>query len=146
VHFLCRFDWGDIVILKNFLRRAFMFNNIGKKIKKLAQFGCWVGIICCIITGIVFLVLTSVKLIFILPGLLVLILGPILMWIGSWYLYSWGDTVDNVQMLKEKLCGKSDADNSKKQEKEKQKLEELLASGLISHEEYLKALEKEGLC
>ena len=123
-----------------------MFNNIGKKIKKLAQFGCWVGIICCIITGIVFLILTSVQSEFVIFGLLVLILGPILMWIGSWVLYSWGDTVDNVQALKEKLCGENTTDNSTEQEKSKQKLDELLASGLISREEYLKAVEKEGLC
>lgn len=124
-----------------------MFKNIGKKIKKLAQFVCWIGIVCCVITGIVLLILSTKNFrVFFIPGLLVLILGPVIMWIGSWVLYSWGDTVDNVQALKEKLCGKNTTDNSTKQEKSKQKLDELLASGLISREEYLKAVEKEGLC
>ena len=127
-----------------------MFNNIGKKIKKLAQFGCWVGIICCVITGIVFLALISEDWIFIIPGLLTLILGPILMWIGSWLLYSWGDTVDNVQALKNYQCGENLAENSfskeKKMDSKKQKLDELLSSGLISLDEYNKALEKEELC
>lgn len=126
-----------------------MFNNIGKKIKLLAKFGCWVGIICCVIAGIIFLAFVGEDWWWIIPGLLTLLLGPILMWIGSWLLYSWGDLVDNVQALKIERCGEEGpckkAEKSTPNEKQ-QKLQDLLSSGLITLEEYNKALEKEELC
>ena len=124
-----------------------MFNNIGKKIKLWAKITCWIGIIGCIILGIIFCALTYISYAFLISGLCTLIVGPFIAWISSWLLYSWGDVVDCVQAIKEKQLGENPSTpKTQKQTSTKQKLEELLASGLISREEYVKALEKEGLC
>ena len=123
-----------------------MFNNIGKKIKLLAKFGCWVGIICCVITGIIFLALIGEDWIFIIPGLITLIAGPVIMWIASWLTYSWGDLIENVQSIKNNICNDEPLSTPNKTSKNKQKLDALLSSGLINQEEYNKALEKENLC
>ena len=126
-----------------------MFNNIGKKIKALAKIICWFGIISSIFSGIVLLAFAGEFWGFAIIGLSTMIVGPLLAWISSWMLYSWGDLVDNVQAIKCKQCGEevpvAPATTPKKQSTNKQKLTELLASGLISFEEYNKALEKEGL-
>lgn len=57
-----------------------MFDNIGRKIKILAQVLCWIGIIGSVITGIAFL--TNER-----PGLGVIIIfgGELLSWIGSFF-------------------------------------------------------------
>lgn len=87
-----------------------MFNNIGKKIKTLAKVICWLGIIGSIITGIVLIAVglddlssrysSDEGVIMIVAGLLTMVVGSIISWVGSFKLYGFGDVVDNVQAIR----------------------------------------------
>ena len=74
-----------------------MFDNIGKKIKAAAKFVCIIGIVVFVITGFVLLSVIGFF------GLLIMLIGPLVSWISSWLLYSWGDLVDNIQEIKENM-------------------------------------------
>ena len=71
----------------------FNYENIGNKIKGLAQMAFVVGAIAAVITGIA-LMATDEDLI--LYGLLVLIVGPIIAWVSSWLLYGFGQLIENT--------------------------------------------------
>lgn len=127
-----------------------MFENIGKKIKGLAKFYCWIGIIVSLITGLVFCIISASEdeVGFLIPGLCLLFLGPLFSWIGSWLLYSWGDIVDNVQTIKQSCAGAIATEQEQPSSalvKHNKKLDDLLKSGLITQEEYEKAIQKESL-
>ena len=97
-----------------------MFKNIGKKIKVFAKVICWIGIILSVISGIILIVagvnnndirtiingtvqyMDSTMLIVL--GVVVLILGPIVSWIGSFMTYGFGEIVDNTQAIKNKIA------------------------------------------
>ncbi len=78
-----------------------MFNNVGSKCKTLAKVVCWLGIVLCVIIGIIMIVASGEthsdqeKTTMLLSGLLYLILGPILSWLGSLSLYAIGETAEN---------------------------------------------------
>ena len=85
-----------------------MFNNIGAKIKGLAKFICWAGIVICVITGIIMLVqakdaYSGVRPTLILIGLAIMIIGSLLSWIGSFLLYGFGELVDNSSKIRQEL-------------------------------------------
>ena len=69
-----------------------MFDNIGGKIKTLAKVVCWIGIIACIITGIVQMA-TDEDLV--LAGILTAVVGSLLSWVSSFVLYGFGQLVEN---------------------------------------------------
>ncbi len=71
-----------------------MFNNIGDKIKKLAMVSTILGIIISVIYGIV-LMASDNDLIFV--GLLVIVLGSLLFWIGSFTLYGFGEMINQLE-------------------------------------------------
>ena len=90
-----------------------MFSNIGGKIKKLAKAVCWIGIIFSCIAGIgVSVGLGSNALVGALVGLLVAIIGSLLSWIGSFFMYGFGELVENSKIMAETLklsdSGKAD--------------------------------------
>ncbi len=70
-----------------------LYIDIGKKIKNLAKWTFIVEAIGAIITGLV-LLFTDEDLI--LYGLLTLICGPIIAYVGSWILYAFGELVDKT--------------------------------------------------
>ena len=74
-----------------------LYENIGGKIKNLAKWIFIVEAIGAIITGLVFLFTDED---FILYGLLIMILGPIVAWVGSWILYAFGELVDTAYINK----------------------------------------------
>ena len=76
-----------------------MFNNIGGKIKGLAQFIAWVGIILSFISGID--VISSYS--NFVGGLLVIVIGSILSWIGSFVLYGFGQLIENSDDMAEMI-------------------------------------------
>ena len=89
-----------------------MFDNIGEKIKKLANTICWIGIIGSFIAGIAyFVILANAN----KPGMgfLVLLLigagGSLLSWIGSFATYALGELVDNSSKIlaEQKKAGKN---------------------------------------
>lgn len=89
-----------------------MFNNIGGKIKALAKVLCWIGIIISVLIAIVVFIAAGEagQVVFngyrydsssmILPGILILILGPLLSWINSFLLYGFGTLVENSEFIK----------------------------------------------
>ena len=54
-----------------------MWDNIGSKLQKLAKVVCWLGIIVSVISGIVFMTQNQIVI-----GLVYLILGSVMSWIG----------------------------------------------------------------
>jgi len=83
-----------------------MFNNIGDKIKTVAQTLCWIGIIISIILGIFLIVDNDGSA---LTGVLVMVLGSISSWIGSFVTYGFGQLVENSDILVEQLYRKNSA-------------------------------------
>ena len=119
-----------------------MFDNIGRKIKALAKIICWMGIIISIFIGINIIIFGEVK----FNGALIMILGPLLSWVGSFVLYGYGQIIENT----DKLVNQDTVIKINKTAKETvvssrfNKLNELREQGLISEEEYQKALNKDG--
>ena len=73
-----------------------MFNNIGGKIKTLAQVVCWLGIIASVIFGIILMLQNEDN---VLIGFIVLILGCFFSWISSFMTYGFGQLVENIDIL-----------------------------------------------
>ena len=85
-----------------------MFDNIGGKIKGLAKFVCWLGIILSFVFG--FILITSATVgsgYLIVAGIVLIVGGSILSWIGSFVLYGFGELVENssdlVRMKKDEI-------------------------------------------
>jgi hypothetical protein len=66
-----------------------MFNDIGKKIKTLAELICWIGILISLILGLIFVIEN------IFVGFIIFIIGVLSSWVGSIFLYGFGELVDN---------------------------------------------------
>ena len=76
-----------------------LYKNIGGKIKNWAKWMFIVEAIGAIITGLVFLFTDED---YILYGLLIMILGPIVAWVGTWLLYAFGELVEDVHAMRNK--------------------------------------------
>lgn len=107
-----------------------MFNNIGAKIKGIAQFITVVGIIICIIAGFVIMTIDEDL---IIVGLLVMVLGSLIFWLSSFILYAFGQLVDNT----DKLVELQQPSDNKTDNLKLKSLENLKAKNLISEEEYI---------
>ncbi len=73
-----------------------MFDNIGGKIKALAQVVCWIGIIFSFIGGIA-VMLSDVDLFFL--SFVIIVVGAISSWVSSFVLYGFGQLIDNTDEL-----------------------------------------------
>ncbi|MBE6758620.1 MAG: hypothetical protein E7554_00830 [Ruminococcaceae bacterium] len=71
-----------------------MFDNIGSKIKTLAKVLCWVGIAVSVLTGIILMIYE-----FTLYGLLAMVAGSLLSWVGSFGMYGLGQLIENTDIL-----------------------------------------------
>ena len=71
----------------------FLFDNIGGKIKKLVVIIFAIMVVCFLCVGIALCTSSRGGT---LPGVLVMICGPIISWISSWLLYAFGDLVENI--------------------------------------------------
>lgn len=67
-----------------------MFDDIGGKIKTLAQVLCWIGIAVAVISGVIVFVDGSM-----IVGLLTIIIGSLASWLGSFMMYGFGQLVEN---------------------------------------------------
>ena len=84
-----------------------MFDNIGGKIKGLAKFICWVGIIASVILGIVLISNASsgwgeykyTNSEMVVEGIICIVGGSILSWVGSFAMYGFGELVENSSEL-----------------------------------------------
>lgn len=120
-----------------------MFDNVGSKIKALASFFCWGGIIASIIGGIILIGLDE-DLIF--AGIAVIVIGSLLSWVSSFVLYGFGELVVNSAIIAGKegkiVVGGQSGNTVAPQNKSEKitALNNLKARGLISEEEYSKKL------
>lgn len=73
-----------------------MFDNIGGKIKGLAKVICWIGIIASVIIG--FTMFTTEMF---LVGFLIIVLGSLFSWIGSFTAYGFGQLIENTDKMVE---------------------------------------------
>ncbi len=67
-----------------------MFDNIGGKIKTLAQVMCWAGIILSIFCVIPFMAHGMV-----LSGVMFMVIGSLISWVSSFTLYGFGELIEN---------------------------------------------------
>ena len=90
-----------------------MFDNIGGKIKKLAKVLCWIGIIFSVILGVLMMVSGGSYSRYgysssgggVLAGLLTIVLGSLLSWIGSFFTYGFGQLIENTDDIRSKMKG-----------------------------------------
>ncbi len=75
-----------------------MFTDIGQKIKTLATILCVILMIAFVISGFV-----SMGQIGFLGGLLTIIVGVLGSWVGSFVLYGFGELVDCVSQIRDKM-------------------------------------------
>lgn len=99
-----------------------MFNNIGHKIQVLAKVLCWIGIICWVITGFA-LMAGSSSMTYrlngefvransgagVVAGILTIVVGVLVSWIGSLVLYAFGQLVEDTHAIRANTEGKKDA-------------------------------------
>lgn len=120
-----------------------MYKNIGKKIKKLAKVLTVIGIVACVITGIVLIALGN------MTGLVYIFFMPFLVWISSFFTYAIGELVDKVCNIERAICGEEcvtenvPEDVPDPAEERRNKIEQLRFMGLLTEEEYQRAISKE---
>ena len=78
-----------------------MFKNIGKKIKGLSTMICIIGIIVSIIGGLACMYV-HFALFILIAGV-----GSLLSWIGSFFMYGFGELIDTTCQIRESLFSKS---------------------------------------
>lgn len=123
-----------------------MFDNIGGKIKALAKVICWIGIIASCVVGFATLMKNPGT------GLLIAGVGSLSSWIGSFFMYGFGQLIENSDRLATRLCpyeeNEMDRRESEEQTNAHKKEEELKLilkqrkEGLISEEEYNEMVNK----
>ena len=153
------------------IQEIFNVDNIGAKIKNLAKWSCWITILLIWIAApIAFIVLISEGSVFVLVPLIAALGAPVLVWVGSWAMYAFGefiertcDNEDNTRLILEMLTEDNDdsdyapteeADEDdfdepqedtstyikKEREQKIARITELRKKGLISEELYQKAI------
>ena len=86
-----------------------MFKNIGGKVKMVARVICWVGIAASVIGGIALMSIGHSANIAV--GLVTIIVGSLLSWIGSLTTYAVGESAENSTIAAE-LLAKADAERN----------------------------------
>ena len=114
------------------ISEIFNFDNIGIKIKNFTKWSCWITILLIWIAApITFIVLVSddwTAYLCWIP-LVGAIVGPVLVWVGSWLLYAFGEFVEDVHAIRDKEGTTKEANTKRKKAK-------------IKHEAELKAKQK----
>ena len=83
-----------------------MFTNVGRKIKGLAKFVCYVGIVLSVASGAM-MIYASTQMYYgegmLAGGIATIIVGPILAWLSSLTLYGYGHLIDRTQNIDTRL-------------------------------------------
>ena len=74
----------------------FSYKNIGCKIKGLATVIFIVEAVVSLIYGLVLIASSKFTIVF---GILLIVFGPILAWVGSWLLYGFGQLIENSDII-----------------------------------------------
>jgi len=78
------------------------YHHIGSKIKTLAVATFIIELIVSIIGGIIMIASEEEELV--IAGLISMCVGSLLGWISSWLLYGYGEVIDKVSSIDQKLC------------------------------------------
>mgnify|MGYP000994645365 CR=1 FL=1 len=82
-----------------------MYSNIGGKIKALAKVIAWIGIIASIIGGMTVIGIWSQMSYsgnpIVFPGILVMVIGSLGAWVGSFLLYGFGQLIEDTSSIRE---------------------------------------------
>lgn len=125
-----------------------MFRNIGKKIKVLALIIFIIETAAAVIAGISMMAVDE----FLIPsGFLVLVAGPVVAWISSWFMYGFGEIIDKLTAIEKNTRGEQSAPIQPQAPVQQpiqqqvpseriQRIENLHAQGLISEDEYQQAI------
>ena len=99
-----------------------MYDKIGRKIKALATVSFLVGAITAFIAGVVLLVDEQIGL-----GLIIMLCGPVVAWVGSWLLYGFGEIIDKLCEIEQNTRGGQIRPTAKEENKaaEKARQEEI---------------------
>lgn len=83
-----------------------MFDNIGGKIKTLAQIICWIGIVASVLIGFVFVFIGSNNgnAITTIIGLVIAGLGAFGSWISSFIIIGFGELIECVSNIENVIC------------------------------------------
>ncbi len=121
-----------------------MYDNIGGKIKILAEVVCWIGIIACVIIGIVLIAISEDL---VLAGILIAVGGAILSWVSSFILYGFGQLVENSDIMAEQSARNNEKYNKQVQHQQKQqykdkikKVKAMIDDNNISEDNYVDIL------
>ena len=119
----------------------FSYDNIGSKIKGLAQLAFAIEAIAAVITGIA---LMATHRTLILYGLLVLFIGPFLAWVSSWLLYGFGQLIENSDIIAAEYNRKNEKyeknavkNNERKQAQRKKAIKATMANPEIGEDEFV---------
>lgn len=107
-------------LLRRKLKMNRMFDNIGRKLQTLAGVTTILGIIICVVLGIVLMVLGTI-----LTGIVCMICGSLAAWIGSWVLYGFGEIILKLTEI---------AENTKTDNKDGQKKSHIIDSNYSTPE------------
>lgn len=86
-----------------------MFDNIGRKIKTLAKVLCWIGIAISVISGIAAMLSGNDRITIndnyavvspVIIGIVIIIIGCLSSWIGSFFAYGFGQLIENSEEIK----------------------------------------------
>ena len=117
-----------------------MFNNIGNKIKTVAETLCFLGIIVSVFIGLVFIAQGEDS---ILTGFLIMVLGSLVSWLGSFMTYGIGQLIENTDILVDKICEIEAQVQPKSAEEKLIMLRDWKDRGLITDEEFLYLIEND---
>ena len=92
-----------------FKKESKMFTNIGGKIKGLAKAVCYIGIIVSVICGFGMICSNNSDTV---VGVVVLLGGSLVSWLGSLVSYGFGELIENTTVIAE-LAAKADAEKNK---------------------------------
>ena len=102
-----------------------MFDYIGEKIKTLAMVCCGIGVCVYAIAGIILIFSGEVG-----YGVITLIFGPLISWIGCFFMYGFGELIDKVCDIHAVLTSLQSHDENNKS------IEEIRAEVRASTEKY----------
>lgn len=123
--------------------KFFNFNNIGKKIKKIAEITFKIMTVLYLIAAVFFVIyaITDAWFEMLLPAIGCVLLGPALSWLSVVPLYGFGELVDKAsETALNTASGEVRSETQARVDSERiSKLEKLRSQGLITEEEYQEA-------
>ncbi|MBQ8536343.1 MAG: hypothetical protein IJ461_02935 [Clostridia bacterium] len=123
-----------------------MFENVGGKIKGVAKFMTWFCIFAFVLGGIGLLAAGRNGTV---PGVVMLIVGPLVSWVSGLFLYGFGQLIENTDPMANQqpaAPGRRSSRRAAAQDQHREQtlrtMDQWLAEGLITEEEYQQKLDQ----